>query len=137
MTLSDFEIKVYELNYVRNEHAHELRWKFMYAYVAGSLTFWGLIFTVGEDHMVPTLAKLLPAIFAVFGWLSYHALRQNMRVRGKVMQELEDKAGVRGWQSLRRDVATPEWKKLLVLFAHVFWGVMLLISLLLALFVEA
>ena len=136
MKLSEFEIKVYELNYTRNEHAHELRWKFMYSYVAGSLAFWRLIFTVGKDHDIPTAAKLLPALFALFGWFSYHALRQNMRVRGRVMQAIEDKAEVRGWQSFRREANIPEWRKQLVLFAHIFWGVTLAISLILALFVD-
>ncbi|QIG81599.1 hypothetical protein [Stakelama tenebrarum] len=121
MSVSDFEIKIYELNYARNEHAHELRWKFMYSYVAGSLAFWGLVFTVGKDHSVPLVARLLPAIFAIFGWLSYHALRQNMRVRGQVMQELEDKAGVRGWQSFRRATPKAEWQKPLV-FLLIFFG---------------
>jgi hypothetical protein len=136
VSLSDFETKVYELNYQRNEQAHELRWKFMYVYVAGSLTFWGLVFTVGHNSAIPVWPKLLPVLFALFGWASYHALRQNMRVRGQVMQELEDKAAVRGWQTLRREANTPEHRKLLVLFAHVFWVSMVIVSVILAVFVE-
>jgi hypothetical protein len=130
--LNDFEIKVYELNFARNESAHELRWKFMYSYLAGSLAFWGLIFSNSEKYTVPQVVLGLPAFFAAFGGWAYHAIRQNMRDRGEVMRRLEVKAGVDGWQSIRKETPKAELKKALVLQAYVFWATMFLISLLFA-----
>jgi hypothetical protein len=126
--LSDFEIKIYELNFERNEHGHELRWKFMYAYVGGALAFWGFIFSRPDRQLVPRGGYFLPLLFALFGAWSYYALRQNMRVRGRVMRELEAEAGVKGWQTLRSETPKKEWQKPMVATAYAFWGTMIVIS---------
>jgi hypothetical protein len=126
--LSDFENKTYELNFQRNEHGHELRWKFMYAYAAGALAFWGFVLSKPVDQPFPWLVYFLPLLFAAFGTWSYYAIRQNMRDRGRVLYELELKAGVRGWQTIRREAGKAEWQKPMVASAYAFWAAMLVLS---------
>ena len=56
--------------------------------------------------------------------------------RGKVMLRLEEKAGVWGWQTMRKERGRREFLKPLVFFAHAFWGGMTFVSFFLATFVR-